>query len=71
MTTTCAPCELELEHCHGLLVEHDDGTTTCLDGCGGLQAVHDDVAGCGAIGYGCCEPVPEAMPAELEPAWAA
>ena len=69
---TCATCHLGLtglDHCHGLLVEHEDGTTTCLDGCGGHRLVHDDAVACGVIGYGCCEPVPD--PIELEPAWAA
>jgi hypothetical protein len=69
--TTCATCDLGLAHCHGLLVEHDDGTATCLDGCGGPRAVHDDAAPCGTIGYGCCEPAPEVVDLPYEPARAA
>lgn len=54
---TCTTCELGLEHCHGFLVEHDDGTATCLDGCGGPPAVHDDVLACAEVGMGCCHAV--------------
>ena len=71
----CPSCEVGLEHCHGDLVEHDDGTTTCLDGCGGPRTVHDVVVACTEVGMGCCagaelssvdeRDVPE------EPAWAA
>lgn len=64
-TTTCTTCELGLEHCHGLLVEHDDGTATCEDACGGPRCVHDEVAACGEVGLGCCGPV--APPAEVAP----
>ena len=70
---TCVPCELDLHHCHGLVALHDDGTFTCLDGCGDPLAVHDDVAACGELALGCCEapaPVHEA-PIVGEPAWAA
>ena len=63
---TCTTCDLGLEHCHGLLVEHDDGGATCLDGCGGPRAVHDDVVGCADLGLGCCEAV---RPARPEPAF--
>jgi hypothetical protein len=63
-TAICTTCDLGLEHCHGLLVEHDDGTATCLDGCGGPRAVHDDVAACGEVGPGCCgAPAAERVPA--------
>ena len=78
MTTTaiaspgaCAPCELDLEHCHADLVVHDDGSTTCLEGCGGARTVHDLVVACTEVGMGCCA---EAVVAEVvaeEPAWAA
>lgn len=68
---TCLTCDLHLDHCHGLLVEHDDGTATCTEGCGGPRAIHDDTAACGAIGFGCCEPAPEAVEVDLEPARAA
>ena len=72
-TATCASCELDLEHCHADLVEHDDGTTTCLDGCGGPRAVHDTVVACGEVGMGCCATVevPAAPAFPEEPAWAA
>ena len=75
MTTAiaCAACELDLEHCHADLVEHDDGSTTCLDGCGGARAVHDLVVPCADVGMGCCgEAAPViAVPEPEEPAWAA
>ena len=74
-TATCASCELDLEHCHADLVEHDDGTTTCLDGCSGPRAVHDLVVSCATVAMGCCgeEPVVPAAPGlrPEEPAWAA
>lgn len=73
---TCTSCELNLHHCHGLLVEHADGTATCFDGCGGPRLVHDEVVRCADLGGhgGCCEamPAPERarlpQPAELVPA---
>ena len=81
MTTTalatCPSCELDLEHCHADLVEHDDGSTTCLDGCTGPRAVHDVVVRCAEVGMGCCadtaEPAAEPAAPSLpeEPAWAA
>lgn len=61
---TCTTCELGLDHCHALLVEHDDGTATCLDGCGGPRAVHDDWVPCAELGLGCCE---GERPAAAEP----
>ena len=68
--TTCASCELDLEHCHADLVEHDDGTVTCLDGCGGPRTVHDVLVPCAEVGMGCCGEQPtELLP--VEPAWAA
>ena len=63
----CAPCELGLEHCHTDLVVHDDGHTTCLDGCGGPRAVHDVVVACAEVAMGCCEEQP-LEPSVLEPA---
>jgi hypothetical protein len=68
--TTCASCDLGLDHCHADLVEHGDGTTTCLDGCGGLRAVHDVLVSCGEVGMGCCDEQP-ADDLPVEPAWAA
>ena len=67
----CAACQLDLEHCHADLVVHDDGTTTCLDGCGGARTVHDLVVACGEVGMGCCAEVAVADVAPEEPAWAA
>jgi hypothetical protein len=66
----CASCELGLEHCHGDLVVHDDGHTSCLDGCGGPRTVHDVVVACAEVGMGCCEELPIDA-GVLEPAWAA
>ena len=72
----CASCEIGLEHCHGDLVEHDDGSTTCLDGCGGPRTVHDVVVPCAEVGIGCCgeaasTPAAVADGEPEEPAWAA
>lgn len=53
-TARCPACDLGLDHCHGTLVEHEDGTTTCLDGCGGPRAAHDEVVACETVGMGCC-----------------
>jgi hypothetical protein len=61
-TATCALCELELHHCHGLVAVHDDTTFTCLDGCCEPLALHDDVVPCAELGLGCC-----AVPDEGEP----
>lgn len=61
MTTACASCptcDLGLHHCHGLVARHDDDTWTCLDGCGGPLAVHDDVVDCVDLGLGCCSERP-------------
>jgi hypothetical protein len=66
----CTPCELRLHHCHGLVALHDDGSFTCLDGCGDPLAVHDEVVACGELDLGCCTPLVPAAPAH-EPAWAA
>jgi hypothetical protein len=74
---TCATCQLGLDHCHGLVVRHDDGGFDCLDGCGGPLAVHDELVDCVELGLGCCagDPAPDVVadigPQELEPAWAA
>lgn len=68
---TCSTCDLGLEHCHALLVEHDDGTATCLDGCGGPRAVHDDTIPCAAADLGCCAPAPQPADEPWEPARAA
>ncbi len=71
---TCATCDLGLHHCHAVVARHDDGGSTCLDGCGGPLAVHDDVVDCAELGLGCCGEavVPLAPPRpDEEPAWAA
>jgi hypothetical protein len=73
-TATCASCELDLEHCHADLVEHEDGSTTCLDGCDGPRAVHDVVVACAVVGMGCCSDTivePDVPVVPEEPAWAA
>lgn len=68
----CVTCELGLDHCHALLVEHDDGAAECLDGCGGPRAVHDDVVAGAEIGCTCCTRAPVAGSAGgAEPARAA
>jgi len=69
--TTCETCELGLHHCHGALVEHDDGSATCLEGCGSPRAVHDEVIACSDVGLGCCGASPAIEPVRREHAWAA
>jgi hypothetical protein len=54
MAGTCTTCEMGLDHCHGLVVEHHAGDYECTDGCGGGLLVHDDVITCVELGLGCC-----------------
>jgi hypothetical protein len=68
LDATCAACELDLEHCHAVLLEHHDGTVTCVDGCGLPRLAHLDVLECAEHGPpGCCEGE-EVVAAE--PSWA-
>lgn len=67
----CELCGSALHHCHGLLIEHADGTAECADGCGGPRAVHDDAAPCTDLALGCCVPLPSGAPSAPVLEWAA
>ncbi|MGH9139242.1 MAG: hypothetical protein ACRD0G_19710 [Acidimicrobiales bacterium] len=49
----CQLCQLDLDHCHATLVEHDDGTFDCLAGCGRPRACHDVSLRCGELEGAC------------------
>ena len=46
-----------LDHCHGLVIEHEGGVHDCTEGCGGGLLVHDEMATCVELGLGCCPAV--------------
>jgi hypothetical protein len=54
MAGTCEMCDMGLDHCHGVVVEHPDGSYECADGCGAGLAVHDELVTCAELGLGCC-----------------
>jgi hypothetical protein len=43
-----------LDHCHGTVIEHPDGTFECTEGCEGGRAVHEELVTCGDLELGCC-----------------
>ncbi|MBD0292485.1 MAG: hypothetical protein ICV70_02775 [Jiangellaceae bacterium] len=59
----CADCGTDLDHCHGTLLLHRDGTLDCTDdACDDLEPLrHGLVVDCAAVAAGCC-----AEPAEHE-----
>lgn len=61
MNVVCASCSEGLDHCHGTLLAHDDGSYECTDGsCAGPDPLrHGFVAGCEIVA-GCptCTEVP-------------
>lgn len=51
----CRRCEIDLLHCHGTLVRHEDGGWECsVDGCDGRPDVHDLVLTCADLWGSCC-----------------
>jgi hypothetical protein len=59
----CADCGADVDHCHGTLVVHGDGTTDCTDAtCAGADPLrHALIVDCEAVlGGGCCGDEPEA-----------
>lgn len=51
----CRRCEIDVLHCHGTLVRHDDGAWECsAPGCAGDAAGHDFVLDCADVWSGCC-----------------
>ena len=57
MAATCEICQMGLDHCHGLVIEHDGDIYECTEGCGGGLLVHDEVVTCVELGLGCCPSV--------------
>ena len=60
MTTECPLCSRGIEHCHGSLVVHSDGTAECTEiTCVDLQFDrHELVLECHRLATGCvCVPV--------------
>jgi hypothetical protein len=55
MATQCSLCDRGIEHCHGTLVLHSDGTAECTDGfCDEDQAdLHELVLECRQFAGGC------------------
>jgi hypothetical protein len=59
----CRRCEIDLQHCHGTLVRHHDGTWECTaqdaaddPACGGDPATHDFALECAQEWAACCGP---------------
>ena len=51
----CRRCEVEVLHCHGTLVRHEDGGWECSAGeCPGYVDLHDLVLTCADLWGGCC-----------------
>lgn len=57
--TTCTTCDQGLEHCHAPMLELDDGTYECTEGCGGDRVVHDELIGLADLREG-ASPLPAA-----------
>lgn len=55
MSAECADRMAELDHCHGTLVEHHDGSVDCTDdGCADLAMLrHELVISCAELAGGC------------------
>jgi hypothetical protein len=54
--SSCSDCGLEVDHCHGTLVVHDDRTADCTDAaCELLDLLrHAIILDCVAVLGGCC-----------------
>jgi hypothetical protein len=51
----CRRCEIDVLHCHGTLVRHDDGGRECsAGGCSGDAVIHDLVLVCRDQWADCC-----------------
>jgi len=58
----CRRCEIDLMHCHGTLVRHDDGACECtMVGCTGDVVSHDLVLACADAWTGCCSDAVELL----------
>jgi hypothetical protein len=53
----CADCTADVDHCHGTLVAHGDGSVDCTDaGCGGADPLrHVLIIECVTVLGGCCQ----------------
>jgi hypothetical protein len=53
----CSDCGLEVDHCHGTLVVHDDRTVDCTEAACDLPDLlrHAFIVDCVAVVGGCCE----------------
>jgi hypothetical protein len=54
--TSCPDCGLNVDHCHGTLVMHDDRTVDCTDAACDLPDLlsHAFIVDCIAVRGGCC-----------------
>jgi hypothetical protein len=51
----CRRCEIDVMHCHGTLVRHDDGGWECsAPDCTGNADTHDVVLVCADLWSACC-----------------
>ena len=54
MPRCCAPAAPDLDHCHGTLVLHADGESTCdVPSCDADGARHELWLACAELGCGC------------------
>jgi hypothetical protein len=53
----CADCAGDVDHCHGTLVAHGDGTVDCTDAaCAATEPLrHALIIDCAAVLGGCCD----------------
>jgi hypothetical protein len=51
----CRACTAELDHCHGMLIEHVAGSAECTEpGCANLDPVrHREIVTCADLSGGC------------------
>jgi hypothetical protein len=61
ITTTCADCVQDLEHCHGTAFVHCDGSADCSDDpdCRLPAELHVFVASCAEVSCGCAGDDPD------------
>jgi hypothetical protein len=55
ITSACADCAQDLEHCHGTAFQHCDGAADCSDdpGCRLPAELHLFVVSCAEVGCAC------------------
>lgn len=55
--STCVNCRTDVDHCHGTLVAHGDGTLDCTDAaCAATDPMrHALIIDCAAVMGGCCD----------------